>query len=141
MFHFLGLLSSMTHNEDEKSLSIRLIVPWLGLVVAAIAVPWAAFSLVDIGSLNEALAPSALWKVLWPLLAGGLLAIVLRRWGRDLPAVPSGDVVALSGRVTNMAAALGAGCERLDGLLRQWQIAGTLLVSAILLLAIVLGCR
>jgi hypothetical protein len=141
MFHFLGLLSSKTHNEDGKSPSIRLIVPWLGLVVAAIAIPWATFSLVGIGSLNEALAPSASWKVLWPLLAAGLLAIALRRWGPNLPAIPSGDVVAWSGRVTNMAAALGAGCERLDGLLRQWQIAGTLLVSAILLLAIVLGCR
>ena len=141
MFHFLNRLSSMTHSEDGESPSIRLIVPWLGLVVAAIAVPWATFSLVGISSWNDVVAPSALWKVSWPLLVGGLLAIVVRRWGRHLPAIPSGDIVALSERVTNMAATLGAGCERLDGLLRQWQIAGTLLVSAIILLAIVLGCR
>jgi formate hydrogenlyase subunit 3/multisubunit Na+/H+ antiporter MnhD subunit len=139
MFHFLHCLISITHRDTRKLASFRLIVPWFGLVVAAIAVPWATFSLGGIYSLGEVLTPSALWKVFWPLLVGGLLALVLRRWRARMPAIPNGDVVVLGGRVANAAAALGVGCGRLDDLLRRWQVAGTLLVSAIILLAVALG--
>jgi multicomponent Na+:H+ antiporter subunit A len=135
MFHFLRCLSSMTHPENGRLASFRLIGPWLGLVVAAVAVPWATFSLCGIGSLGEVLAPSALWKVFWPLLVGGLLALALRRWGNYLPAIPNGDVAALGGKVTRATKALGAEFERVDGLLRRWPVAGTLLVSAVILLA------
>ena len=115
-----------------------MIGPWLGLVVAAIVVPWVTFSLSGLSSLGEVLAPSALWKVLWPLLVGGLLALALRRWGSYLPAIPNGDVAVLGGKVTNAAAALGAECERLDGFLRRWPVAGTFLVSVVILLAALL---
>ena len=94
-----------------------------------------------IHSLGEVLAPSAVWKVFWSLLVGGLLALALRRWRTHMPAIPNGDVVVLGGKVANTASALGVGCGRLDGLLRRWQVAGTLLVSAIILLAVALGWR
>jgi formate hydrogenlyase subunit 3/multisubunit Na+/H+ antiporter MnhD subunit len=141
MFHFLGRLNSMTHSENGKLPSVRLIAPWLGLVVAAIAVPWATFSFGGIHSLGEVLTLSALWKVFWPPLVGGLLALALRRWRAYVPAIPNGDVVVLGGEVTDTAAALGVGCGRLDDLVRRWQVAGTLLVSAIILLAVALGWR
>src|SRR5262249_56021062 len=51
MFHFLHCLSSITHRDTRKVASFRLIVPWFGLVVAAIAVPWATFSFGGIHSL------------------------------------------------------------------------------------------
>ena len=104
-------------------------------------VPLAAFSFGGIHSLGEVLSLSALWKVFWPLLIGGLLTLALRRWRPHMPAIPSGDVVVLGREVANTAAALGVGCGRLDDLLIQWQVAGTLLVSAIILLAVALGCR
>ena len=131
---FLHYLMLMKYRNTRKSASFRLIVPWFGLVVAAIAVPWATFSFGDIHLLGEVVTLSALWKVFWPLLVGGLLALALRRWRAHMPAIPNGDVVVLGGKVANTAAALSVGCGRLDDLLRRWQVAGTLLVSAIILL-------
>jgi len=112
-----------------------------GLGVEHVTVPWATFSFGGIHSLGEVLTLSALWKVFWPLLVGGLLALALRRWRAHMPAIPSGDVVVLGAEVAKTAAALSVGCGRLDDLLRRWQVAGTLLVSAIILLAVALGWR
>jgi hypothetical protein len=141
MFHFLHCLTSIAHRDTRKLAPFHLIIPWFGLVVAAVAVPWATFSFGGIHSLGEVLTPSALWKVFWPLLVGGLLALALRRWRAHVPAVPNGDVVVLAGKFAKTAGALGVGCGVLDGLLRRWQVAVTLLVFAIILLAVALGCR
>ncbi len=98
--------------------------------------PLDTVSFAGIGSLSDALAPAALWKVLWPVLLGGVLAVGLRRWGHRLPRIPEGDVVVASGVVARAAAACGAVLERADGLLRQWAIASLSLLMVAILLAL-----
>ena len=73
--------------------------------------------------------------MLWPVLLGGVLAVLLRRWGHRLPPIPEGDMSSVAGGVVaRAAAASGAVLERSDGFLRQWPVASlSLLLVAILL--------
>jgi hypothetical protein len=110
------------------------------MAVASIAVPWIMYPLGGFGSLFDALAPAALWKVFWPVLLGGVLAVGLWRWGHRLPRIPEGDVVVASEAVARAAAAGGTLLERGDSLLRQWAVASlALLVVALLLVAAMLS--
>jgi multicomponent Na+:H+ antiporter subunit A len=111
-------------------------VPWMAMALASVAVPWILYPAVGIGSLSEAIAPAMLWKALWPVLFGGLLAVGLRRWGHKLPHIPAGDIVIGGGALTRVAAFCGAAMERVDALLRQWQIAVLSLVIVAILLAV-----
>ena len=78
---------------------------------------------------------------LWPILAGGALAIVLGRWGHRLAGVPA-VVVAAVRRARRPALALAAGLVQVDGTLRQWPAAGlSLLVVAIMFGAAMLAGR
>ena len=70
--------------------------------------------------------------VLLPLLAGGLLAILLGRFG---PGVLHGSILAIVAPARRAALALGAVFEHVDVVLRQWPAAGTSLLA----LAIALG--
>ena len=140
MLHFLHRLVLTAGRDPDKLAAARLVAPWLAMAVASIMVPWILYPFAGIGSLSDALAPAALWKVLWPVLLGGVLAVGLRRWGHRLPRIPEGDVVVASGVVARAAAACGAVVERSDGLLRQWPVASlSLLMVAILLALAMLG--
>ena len=110
------------------------------MAFAAVAGPWALFLIAGIGTLADALAPSALWAALWPVLLGGVLAVGLRRFGHHLPRVPEGDIVVLGAPLARAGIALGATLERTEGVLRQWPVAGmSLLALAALLGAAILG--
>jgi hypothetical protein len=60
-----------------------------------------------------------------------------------LPEVPEGDVVVLVAEdAKGLASATGSMLERLDGALRQWQVAGiSLLAVAVVLAALMLTGR
>ena len=78
---------------------------------------------------------------LWPILAGGALAILLGRWGHRLAGVPE-VVIAAVRRTRRLALALAAGLVQVDGSLRQWPAAGlSLLVVAIMFGAAILAGR
>ncbi len=139
MLHFLHRLVLTAGREPPTPAAAKLVAPWLAMAVASIAVPWIMYPLGGFGSLFDALAPAALWKVLWPVLLGGVLAVGLWRWGHRLPRIPEGDVVVASEAVARAAAAGGALLERGDSLLRQWAVASlALLVVALLLVAAML---
>ena len=95
------------------------------------------------GTLSDALAPAALWSAVWPVLLGGVMAVGLWRWGGSLPEVPEGDVVVLVAEdAKGLARATGSMLERLDGMLRQWPVAGvSLLAVAVVLAALMLTGR
>jgi formate hydrogenlyase subunit 3/multisubunit Na+/H+ antiporter MnhD subunit len=135
MLHFLHRLVLTAGRDPAEAAAARLVAPWLAMAVASVAVPWILYPFAGIGSLSNALGPAALWKVLWPILLGGVLAVGLRRWGHRLPRIPEGDVVAASGVAARAAAASGAALERADSLLRQWAIASLLLLMVAILLA------
>ena len=136
MLHFLHRLVLTAGREPAEPAAARLVAPWLAMAVASIAVPWIMYPLGGFGSPSDALAPAALWKVLWPILLGGVLAVGLWRWGRRLPRIPEGDVVVASGSVARAAAAGGAVLERGDSFLRQWAVASLSLLVVALLLAV-----
>src|SRR4029453_5653549 len=133
MLHFLHRLSATA--DVETCAPPGLAWPWLAMAFAAVAIPWAVFLTVGIGPLADALAPSALWTALWPVLLGGVLAVGLRRFGRHLPRVPEGDIVVLGAPLARAGTAFGATLERAEGVLRQWPVAGV----ALLALAALLG--
>ena len=134
MLHFLHRLVLTAKRDPAEPVAARLVVPWLAMAVACIAVPWIMYPLAGFGFPSDAFAPAALWKVLWPVLLGGVLAVGLWRWGHRLPRIPEGDVVVAGGAAARAAAACGAVLERWDSLLRQWAVASlSLLVVAILL--------
>jgi multicomponent Na+:H+ antiporter subunit D len=81
--------------------------------------------------------------MLWPILAGGVLAILLGRWGDRPVRAPFGKVVvAIVDPARRATLALGGLIERVDGILRQWTAAGlSLLALAILFGAAMLAAR
>jgi len=142
MLHFLRCLAAKANPEGKTAASVRLVLPWWGMVVAALTVPWALFPRVGLGTIAEAITPAALGKVLWPLVVGGLLALGLRRWGSRLPEIPNGDVAALGGGISRAAAGIGTELERADQWVRRWPVAGiSLVVVAVALSAAMLATR
>lgn len=133
MLHFLGRLRSSAAPEPEAA-PAGLLVPWLAMALAAVALPWALFLAAGIGTLADALAPAALWAALWPVLLGAVLFVGLRRFGRRLPRVPEGDFVVLAERAARSGPRLGDDMERAEMALRQWPVAGISLLTLMLIL-------
>ena len=135
MLQFVRSLSHTASQDPEETAAAGRVWPWLAAAAASFVVPWALFLAVPSGTLPNPLAPAVLWKALWPVLLGAVLAIALWRWVRRLPRIPEGDVVvALDGGVAT-AIAWGRTLERMDSTLRQWPAAGV----SLLILTIVLG--
>ena len=135
MLQFLRSLARTASQDPQATAAAGLVWPWLATAVVSLVVPWTLYLAVPSGTLPDPLAPAVLWKALWPVLLGAVLAIGLWRWSRWLPRIPEGDVVvALDGGV-RVAVAWGKAVERLDGVLRQWPAAGV----SLLILTIALG--
>ncbi len=143
MLHFLRRLAASSTRDVTLAAPPRLALPWLGLALAAVAVPWAVYLTVMGGTVSDALAPASLWSAVWPLLLGSVLAIGLWRWGSRLPHIPDGDIAAMAvDAATRCARSVGVTLERLDGRLRQWPVAGvSLLTVAVVLAAFMLTLR
>jgi hypothetical protein len=102
----------------------------LGLALCSLGLgllPWESYLAVPAGASSSGTVLAELWKVLWPLLAGAVLAMLLGRWG-DAPR--RGAIVAPLRRVVVSG---GQAVERTDGLLRQWPVAGLSLLALALL--------
>lgn len=135
MLQFLRCLANSASQNPEARAAAGLIWPWLATAAVSLAVPWILFLAVPGGTLPDPLAPAALWKALWPVLVGAVLAVALWRWGRWLPTIPEGDIVVTLDAATRTAVASGKAMERIDGALRQWPVAGV----SLLMLTIALG--
>jgi formate hydrogenlyase subunit 3/multisubunit Na+/H+ antiporter MnhD subunit len=91
--------------------------------------PWESYLPAAAGASSSGPVLAELWKALWPLLAGGVVAILLGRWGEE----PRRGAIVRP--VRRVVVAGGRALERADGLLRQWPVAGL----ALLALAVLFG--
>jgi len=142
MLHFLNRLWDSVPRDSRKTAPMGLVLPWLTIAIAAIALPWSYYLLVVGGSFSEALVPKALWDGLWPILIGGALAVALRRWQSSLPHIPPGDVLVFGERAMPVVSAFGVAMEGFDLRLRRWPVAGVLfLVLTMVLVGAMLAGR
>jgi len=133
MLHFLRRLAQTTPRGPAPAALTR---PWLIMALAAFAVPWLLYPMVERERILAALAPAVLWAAALPVLAGGVLAVGLWRWGDRLPRVPEGDVVVAGEAAMRSTAAWGEALERAEGLLRQWPVASLSLLTLVIVLSV-----
>jgi len=120
-------ITAQTHvprSCEAAALALALCSLLLGLA------PWDAYLPVPAASSPFTLA--AFSGTLWPILGGGVLAILLGRWN-DIRL--GKRIVAVLGPARRAAVGLGTMVERIDGALRHWPAAGL----ALLMVSIVLG--
>jgi multicomponent Na+:H+ antiporter subunit D len=127
----------VTRLAEAAALALALCSMVLGLV------PWEAYLSVPAGIPSNPPVLEALLTALWPIVGGGVLAILLGRWDHRLARIPFGKVlVAMVGPARRTALALGRMIEGIDTMLRQWSAAGlSLLLLGILFVAALLAAR
>jgi formate hydrogenlyase subunit 3/multisubunit Na+/H+ antiporter MnhD subunit len=137
MLHFVSRLGRIPADEPEACAPAGLLVPWLALAAAAIAVPWALSATVVGVTGTDVVQPKALGDALWPIGVGVVLAVLLGRFASRMPCVPEGDLIVLAAPAARRAGGWADALERVDRSLREWPVAGvSLLALAILLVAI-----
>lgn len=142
MLHFMRRVATVAATQSHERAAAGLRWPWLLTAIAAIAVPWVLYLGLSLGSLDELIAPKALWAGTWPVLVGAALAALLARVGDRLPRIAPGDVAALIDPALRGAAGVGAWMQRADARLREWTVAGiALLTVAVLFGAALLAAR
>ena len=135
MLHFVRRLAAIGAEAPAERTAPALLLPWLGLAGAALALPWLLFEPSGAGELAATLTAAALSKGLWPVLLGLALFAALHRWGHRLPAVPEGDLLVHAARGVAALAPCAGAVARLEARLRAWPVAGL----SILGLAVLLG--
>lgn len=135
MLHFLRCFVLSDAHDSWQPASTGVVLSWLMIVVAAVAVPWESFASITSGSLYDALAPRELWAALWPVLFGGVFALGLWRWGHLLPRIPAGDLLVAERRAVRSALNCGAVAEQVEARLQQWPVAGVLVLALAVILA------
>lgn len=141
MLHFLRRLFSVAPPEVRRPVPAGLIVPWAVVSLAGVVLPWVVYRLTWGRMPSDLQSPGTWWEALWPVLLGGVLALVLFRWGRILPPFPEGDVICYGERIARMLMGCGARADTADAWLRRWPVAGaaTLLLTLVLALLLVVG--
>ena len=135
MLHFLRRMWTGSQQPEIAEGSV-LVWPWLATSLAAAVLPWMLYSSVTNDSLRSALAPAEIWEALWPVLLGALASLALWRWGRVLPRIPAGDLLAADKGLVRLASASGAAMEKIDEHLREWPLASAMLLGLAILLSV-----
>jgi multicomponent Na+:H+ antiporter subunit A len=135
MLHFLRRMWSGS-QQPQIAEGSALVWPWLATALAAAVLPWMLYSSVTNDSLRSALAPAEIWEALWPVLLGALASLVLWRWGRVLPRIPEGDLLAADKGLVRLASASGTAMEKIDEHLREWPLASAMLLGLAILLSV-----
>ncbi len=140
MLHFLSRLPPADSQPPNGAVAASLPLPWFATALAAVAVPWVLYPVVEpmigSGTVAQAFAPAALWSAVWPIVLGAVLFMILWRWRHRVPRLPAGDLVVFAPLGEGIARASGEMFERLDGRLRQWPVAGVSLLAVAIVLAV-----
>jgi len=130
------LRANVPWYQEAPALLLALCSLLLGLV------HWDAYLLVPQGTRLSLSILETLSSALWPILVGGVLAILLGRWSDWPPRIPlRGLSEAIVGPIRCSALSAGEALERADSILRQWPAAGLFLLALVILLgaAMLLG--
>ena len=136
MIHFLRRLVASADQCADQPSPAGLVLPWLGVAIASVVVPWLLFQATPAANYAEALSPPAIWSALWPVLLGGALAFGLRGGQRGLPHVPEGDVVVVLEKAAQAVVEQSGKVERVDAALRTWPVASGALVALAIVVAV-----
>jgi multicomponent Na+:H+ antiporter subunit A len=140
MLQFLRSLANSASQDPAARPAVGLVWPWLTTAAVSIVVPWTLYLAVPSETLPDPLAPAVVWKALWPVLLGAVLAIPLLRW-TQMKRVPAGDLAVVIDRLAGTAHAWGRSVERTDRALRQWPAAGVSLLVLIVALGAAIFAR
>jgi hypothetical protein len=107
-------------------------VPWIGLGVAALLLPWLVAEEASAG------AAAKIWTAaaMMPVLAGIALSFAWRRWGERVPAVPEGDVVVFVRHGAGPRLALERFIIRFEKRFLDWPAAGLALLMIVVALLV-----
>jgi formate hydrogenlyase subunit 3/multisubunit Na+/H+ antiporter MnhD subunit len=128
MLHFIRRLAAGAAKNLATPVPAALLLPWLGLAIAAMVVPWALYAGYGFGDPMQVLGGD-FGAALWPVLLGAALALALRRWGDLLGRVPEGDVLLLAMRGFRAVGSWSSAVERAEAALRVWPAAGFALLA------------
>jgi formate hydrogenlyase subunit 3/multisubunit Na+/H+ antiporter MnhD subunit len=132
ILHFVHRLRAFASQRAGEVAPAGLWWPWCLLALASVIVPWALYLSAPGGTVDNVLAPAALWAATVPMLAGAAAAFALQRFGAALPRVPLGDLVRLIDAAVGRAVAAGPAVARADALLLRWPVAMVLLLATVL---------
>ena len=122
------LRAHVPRTQEAAALALAVCSLLLGLF------PWEIYLPVPDGTPTTRVDLPTLFKTLWPIIAGGVLAILLGHWGDRPGRAPFGKfVVAIVDPARRAALALGGLIERLDGVLRLWTAAGLSMLALVVL--------
>jgi formate hydrogenlyase subunit 3/multisubunit Na+/H+ antiporter MnhD subunit len=141
MLHFLRSVLNNVSQDPEAKAAAGLVVPWLAVAAASIILPWTLFLAMPIETLPNPLAPATVWKALWPVLLGAVLAIALWKWPRWSMRIPEEKVTVAESRAARGVLAYDNAVERLDRAFRSWPVAGMSLLVLILTLGAAVTVR
>lgn len=134
MAHFLFRMADM--QKTPHAPTPRRLLPWLASAFACLIFPWVTFPIAGL-SLTDILTLENLWKTLWPVLAGVMAALLLRRIHR--PEIPAGDLLVLLEKTQPSIRSLASSIVRLDSLSRRWSVACSLVLALAVTLALLLA--
>ncbi|HEY0505808.1 MAG TPA: proton-conducting transporter membrane subunit [Lysobacter sp.] len=112
----------------DANLSARFSWTWFAMAVACVFVPWWIYVATPIGTASALLAAPVSWSSLWPVLAGGALALAMTRTGIRWPAVPAGDVGAMLRTLERVAGRIATTFQQGDIVVRRWHVASVALL-------------
>jgi hypothetical protein len=132
MLHFSTRLPHAA-EYDRTTSPARLVRSWPLTAAGALFLPYLPFPFV--GAFGDAISLSKNLDALWPVLAGGVLALGLARFANRLPPIPTGDAIIIGEAAFDRSLASGAAFDRVDAIFRRWPAAGLALLAIVLALA------
>lgn len=131
MMHFVFRLAES--RAEKRSNSQSSLFAWLLCAVLCLVFPWVSLSLAGL-TMEEIVAPAALWKTFWPVALGVAASSIVRRI--RFSRIPAGDIVVWVENASHLAAGIGSLGERFNGALRLWPVACLSLLAVVLLLLV-----
>lgn len=136
MIHFLRRLYAEAAQDADARAPVAVAGPWLAMAVASVTAPWALYLAIPASALPASVSFPALAGALWPVLLGGVIAILVYAIAHRLPSVPPGDLATWVanglGNGRGVVTEIGRYCEGLDMFARHWTVATLAFVAVAL---------